>query len=296
MTQGNSADISRGRSEVSRSGRLGLRSSMLPYADRRKLLAEVDHRGQHLWALSHIITASLAFGIALILYPELHVRVQSWRIHLQTLPQLVAGLLVLVVLSGIYIFTKQRELTALRNLIIASYMAAASAQDAYSRDPLTGAVDRSALPDVIKEESARADRTHGSLCLILFDIRHFHTINEREGNLAGDLVLKELALALRRTARQTDLVLRYGSDEFLCLLVATPLQGGECFIRRVLDACGRVPRLRSLTLDTGAVLYQTGSDPDVLLAEAEGRLALQKVAATPGLAPGAPRPSAVPTS
>jgi len=254
--------------------------------ERRGQLSQIERRSRQLWALEHIVTASLAFGIVLILFPELQGRVQSFRFQHQNLPQLVGGLLTLVVLSGIYIFTQQRELTAQRNLIIASYIAAATAQEAYPRDPLTGVLARLGLPEVMKDETVRADRTRGSFCLVLFDIRHFHTINEREGNMVGDLVLKELALALRRTARQTDLVLRYGPDQFLCLLVGTPREGGECFIRRVLGACGRVPRLRSLTLEVGTAVYQTGGDPEALLAEAERNVALQKQAATPPQAPG----------
>lgn len=254
---------------------------MLPHAERRKQLAEIDRRSHQMWALSHIITLSLAFGIALVFYPELQGHLEALRMHHRNLPQLLVGLLTLVVLSGIYIITKQRELNALRNLIVASYMAAAAAREVYPRDPLTGVVDRSALPDVMKEESARADRTRGSLSLTLFNIRHFRAINEREGNLVGDLVLKELALALQRTTRQTDLVLRYGADQFLCLLVGTPREGAECFVRRVHNACQRVPRLRNLTLDVGVAVYRSGADPEALVAEAERNLGHQEVPATP---------------
>lgn len=258
---------------------------MLPHAERRQQLAEIDRRGQQLWALSLIITGLLAFGIALIFYPALVGRVESLRIHHRDLPQLIGGLLTLVVLSGIYVFTKQRELNALRNLLIASYMAAAASRDDYPRDSLTSVLDRSALPDVMKKEAAHADQTRSPFCLVLLDIRHFRAINEQEGNMVGDLVLKELALALQRTVRQTDLVLRYAADQFLCLLVGTPQEGSEYFLQRAHNACGRVPRLRNLTLEAGIAVYKAGSDPDALLAEAERNLALKKQAGMPVLAP-----------
>lgn len=249
---------------------------MLPRAERRHQLAEIDRRSQQLWALSLMITGSLAFGIALILYPALSGRVESLRIHLRNLPQLVGGLLTLVVLSGIYVVTKQRELTALRNLLIASYMAAAASRDIYPRDSLSNALDRSALPEVLRQEAARTDQTRSPLSLVLLDIRRFHAINEREGNLVGDLVLKELALTLQRTVRQADLVLRYGADQFLCLLVGASPDGGACFLRRVNEACGRVARLRNLSLEAGVAVYQAGGNPEATVAEAERSLARKR--------------------
>jgi len=249
---------------------------MVPQRERRKQLAEIERRSWQLWALSLMIMGLLALGIVLFFYPALRAPVEYFGHRHLNLPQLVLGLFSLVVLSGFYVVTKQRELNALRNFIIAAYTAAAVSRDAYPRDSLTGALDRSALPDVLRHESARAERTHSSLCLVLFDIQKFHLVNEREGNMVGDLVLKELALTLQRTARQTDTVLRYGGDQFLCLLAGTPREGADPFVRRIHIACERVSRLRNLILDFGIAVHQAGADPEATVAEAEQDLAARR--------------------
>ena len=242
---------------------------MQDHPERRKQLVEIERHSWQLWAISLTITGGLSFGITLLLYPIL----EGYAVHLDTerryLPQLVYGLLVLVVLSGIYTVLKQRELNARRNFIVASYAMAASNEGRYPVDALTGVLDRSALVELLKNESARADKIRAPFCLLILDIWHFKSVNAREGNLGGDLVLKELALVLMRTIRKADWVMRYGPDEFLCLLEGSPRVGGEAFVRRVEEACTRAERLRGLQLIAGLAEYRPGDDAELVAGEAE---------------------------
>ncbi len=254
---------------------------MPSHIDRRKVLAEIDQRTWQLWMLSLLITGSLTFGFALFLFPSLQISISALRTHQTNLPQLVGGLLVLVLLGGIYIVLKQRELNALRNFVIASYITACEARDNYPRDSLTGVLDRSALPDLLKFENTRAERTHLPFSLVIFDIRNFTSLNEREGHMVGDLILKELALTLQKTVRQSDSVLRYEGDQFLCVLAGTPREGAGAFVRRVQTALERTSRLRTLTLDFGIASYREGMDVEALLAEAEGELTSKLAAGEP---------------
>jgi diguanylate cyclase len=188
----------------------------------------------------------------------------------------------------VYTVAKQRELNALRNLLIGAYAEAALLRDSAPQDPLTGVLARSALPDVLAQKCAHAKRLRCPLSLVLFDIQEFSRINEREGNLVGDLVLKELARVLQTTIRQSDTVLRYGGEQFLCFLAGTERTGTEAFIRRVHKACARVSRLRNLRLDFGISVFEPGADPEAVVADAERELAAKRPSTTPAPVLNAP--------
>ncbi len=259
---------------------------MASHVERRRQLAEIDRKSSSLLTLSLIIMGALAAGLTLVNYPFLRRDVSPPEAYGGTLPQLVLGLAVLVILSGIYILGKQRELNALRSFIIMSYAGAALLRETHPHDSLTGVLSRSALPDILAEEGRRAERLGRPVSLVLWEIRDLLMINEREGNLVGDLVLKEFALALQRTSRQTDVVLRYAGRQFLCLLPATPLAGAEVFVQRVRKSCEAGGRLRDLVLDFGLASCPPGQDPEPVATEAERDLAQRKTTLVAPSGPG----------
>ncbi len=254
-----------------------------PRGHRRGELVEVERRSWRIITLSVVVTVLLAVGIAAFFYP-----VMKWRVFIldpriiEILPQLIIGLLSLVILEAAYVVVKQRELSELRALITVAFADAETGflETEQPKDPLTGILDRRALPELLKRESSWVDRYRIPLCLVLFDIRDFGKFNERAGNMAGDVVLKEVAQTLQATVRQTDSVLRYGADEFLCLLPRTDSAGGAAFIRRVGQASQRAARLRDFAFDTGSAVYQSSGDVNVTLAHAERNLATQKKSTT----------------
>jgi diguanylate cyclase (GGDEF)-like protein len=85
-----------------------------------------------------------------------------------------------------------------------------------NRDPLTGLYNRRYLDVTITRELDRCKREGQTLSLMLIDVDHFKQINDLHGHPAGDEVLKKLALMLQ--TRSTDVVCRYGGEEFLLLL------------------------------------------------------------------------------
>ncbi len=264
---------------------LRLPANMADSSERRKQWREhvgaLEKRTWHLCALSLTVTATLALAIAAFFFPAIVWKIHRLEIDPRILPQLVVGLLTLVALLSLYIIKKQRELSELRDFIIASYAEASQPGESLPHDSLTGTLDRRTLPDVLKRETTWVDRYRIPLSLVLFNIREFHTINMKEGNLAGDLVLKDLAQALMSTVRQSDTVLRHGPDEFLCFLPRTDRAGGEGFIRRVVKRSQETSRLRGVILDVGLGVYEAGMDSDLVLAGAEKDLASRKPAPAP---------------
>src|SRR5256712_3315722 len=268
-TKGRTTDSNPGRPETSRCGR--------GRGELRRERAQMARRVWRLWALSITVPLVLALAILVFFYPAL-----KWRVYtleprvLEVLPQLILGLLALVVLESVYIIVKARELMELRNFILTIAADADRLSADYPWDTLTGVLDRRALPDIFQRETSWVDRYRIPLCLVLFDIREFSKINDKEGNLAGDVVLKELARTLQVTVRRSDSILRYGPDEFLCLLPRTDVEGGEAFTRRLGAACRASSRLRDIIVDSGLAVYEAGRDPNAILAEAESILAVKR--------------------
>ena len=106
------------------------------------------------------------------------------------------------------------------------------AQYAYI-DSLTGLYNRAYLLRRLREELSRAARTGQPLTLLLADVDQLKRVNDTQGHAAGDALLRVVAAALQAEVRGHDVVARYGGDEFVVLLLDTPLRGGERAARRL---------------------------------------------------------------
>ena len=84
-------------------------------------------------------------------------------------------------------------------------------------DPLTGVLTRGAFFEISDHEFARARRSRTPLSIVMADIDHFKSINDRFGHPGGDEVLREVARRLHATFRKEDAVGRYGGEEFVAL-------------------------------------------------------------------------------
>lgn len=89
------------------------------------------------------------------------------------------------------------------------------------RDALTGLRNRFALEEAIPQEEARAHRYGHPVGALMVDVNRFKEVNDRFGHQMGDKVLQGVAEVLRKSVRETDIVFRYGGDEFLILLPET---------------------------------------------------------------------------
>lgn len=86
------------------------------------------------------------------------------------------------------------------------------------RDSLTGLFNHSKTEEQLHIELSRAERNQHFLAYAMVDIDHFKSINDSYGHAAGDMVIKSLARLMQKTLRKTDIVGRYGGEEFAALL------------------------------------------------------------------------------
>ena len=100
-------------------------------------------------------------------------------------------------------------------------------------DYLTGISNRRAFFEGAEQELERLKRSPRPLALILFDVDHFKSVNDRFGHPAGDVVLRHLSAAMSSTFRQVDLVARVGGEEFAVLLPSTDLNNANVVANRL---------------------------------------------------------------
>ena len=105
--------------------------------------------------------------------------------------------------------------------------------DRLHEDQLTQLLNRRGLARAFESEMARADRHGRPLSLAVLDVDNFKHINDHLGHQAGDLALVHLARIVRRSIRPTDVISRYGGEEFVILLPETPVDAAVNVMSRV---------------------------------------------------------------
>lgn len=105
-------------------------------------------------------------------------------------------------------------------------------QTAY-KDPVTGVNNRAAMDAALEREVELAHRNKSPLSIIMLDIDHFKNINDKYGHIAGDAVLKGVGLCLTECIRRSDIVFRYGGEEFAVILNSTDIDGASFLANRI---------------------------------------------------------------
>lgn len=142
-------------------------------------------------------------------------------------------------------------------------------------DALTGTYSRAVGAELIDALFHTAERRKDPLSIAFIDIDRFKTVNDRHGHEAGDALLRGIAEALIAGKRKSDIVIRWGGEEFLVVLPATPLEGTLPALRRLANA--RLP-LRPDGLPTTASIgvaermADQAATPQELVALADGRM------------------------
>lgn len=157
----------------------------------------------------------------------------------------------------------------------------------HAHDPLTGLNNRRTLAEIYQREASRLRRqaatgegaTTRQLAVLFADVDRFKTINDRYGHRIGDAVLRAAARTLMAESRTSDVVARYGGDEFVVLLSDAGEGGAEAVAERIRQALtDRPPGPVPFSLSVGTAVADPADPPalDALLAEADSEMYREK--------------------
>lgn len=156
--------------------------------------------------------------------------------------------------------------------------ALAAANEQLSRmantDRLTGLWNRRHFEEVVAHEMIEADRYHLQLSMLIFDIDHFKAVNDQYGHLAGDQVLIELSRIARQQTRDSDLLARWGGEEFVILMPNTGPIDATTVAEKIRSAFAshRFPDLGTVTASFGIAAFRAQESLDRWISRADGAL------------------------
>jgi diguanylate cyclase (GGDEF)-like protein len=143
---------------------------------------------------------------------------------------LAAGTLPALSAVAYYVSTVRKRLTEQKDELA---QALAMLQEVASRDDLTRLVNRRHMQQRIEQEVSIQWRSGEPFCLALLDLDHFKRINDQHGHAKGDQVLKDFAQAALAVLRKTDILARWGGEEFLLLLPNERPDGAHAALQRI---------------------------------------------------------------
>ncbi len=148
-------------------------------------------------------------------------------------------------------------------------------------DPLTRVYNRQSMEELLNKWIQRSERYNQVFSLAVVDLDDFKAVNDKYGHLTGDFVLSEVAGILRSSVRGSDLVIRYGGDEFLLVLSETDQPGAQAVINRVRKMVKtwneeHAAAPYDISVSMGLSVFEKGKTARQLISEADREMYLEK--------------------
>lgn len=189
------------------------------------------------------------------------------------------ALMVLIVLGGSIALNLriQRIRARLQEQREALAQALAINRELATRDELTGLPNRRAMQDLMELERRRNLRSGRPLLLAQLDIDHFKHVNDTHGHATGDRALQAFAGIVRASVRDTDVLARWGGEEFVLLLSDTQTEDARDLLERMRQAVAamEIPHpagTLSMTVSVGLAVHQPGDTVEQTLERADQAL------------------------
>ena len=139
-----------------------------------------------------------------------------------------------------------------------------------TRDELTGFFNRRMMDEMVPRELQRAARYHRDVSLAMLDLDGFKAVNDNLGHNEGDRLLRVFAGCIRKIVRASDLVYRYGGDEFLLLMPETTREQADEVLKHLDGAI--CPELTRVTFSAGIASYVSDASAEDLVKLADDRM------------------------
>ncbi|WP_457622007.1 GGDEF domain-containing protein [Persephonella sp.] len=193
-----------------------------------------------------------------------------WNILLIAVIISLAILDYLEILNIPYTFPEIRQaLSAYVVIMVLAYVFESALLSSYEKikklattDPLTGAYNRYQLFKKLEEEIERSNRYGNRLSLIMFDIDNFKSINDTYGHHIGDQVLKTTIETIKRYLRRTDILGRFGGEEFMIICPDVDDKGARNIAEKIRKLVKdlKVENIPEITISIGVAEYTPGED------------------------------------
>lgn len=263
-------------------GATGDPETFLTIRELQKRLDKLERREWFLWWAVVVVMLLLTTAVVSLSFPELLRDANPFaQLHLS---QSVRALVGLVLIFNIYTMYQHFQIRKLRGSL-AEQMAQMGelemrAEQFYNlavQDHLTGLYNRRYADERLAAELRRSQRHGQPLTVVMLDLDGFKLINDRYGHAAGDHVLREFSVRLKRAIRSTDLAARIGGDEFMVMLLECPEDKVQIFLNRL----GNVEielegKKQPLGISTGWATCQKGDQPETLMDRADKSLYARK--------------------
>lgn len=162
------------------------------------------------------------------------------------------------------IYARATDVTKLKRIEVEREDLLAEVEALAHSDSLTGLPNRRALEAQLPREMSRARRSRSPLCLAVLDLDHFKAYNDAHGHLAGDVALRDCAVAWDSELRGEDAIARYGGEEFVVILPDCPLDRAAEILERM-----RAATPDGQTCSAGLACWDYAESPNDLLGRAD---------------------------
>lgn len=182
-------------------------------------------------------------------------------------------LMIIVVLPAVSVLAAR--LSSLRRKLRSQHTALAEAMEEVQRlatqDNLTGLVNRRYMEERLAEEQRHSERHENPFSVVIIDIDEFKRLNDTHGHAFGDEVLQAFADRATSTLRASDLIARWGGDEFLALLRDTSAAQAQTIIQRLLGEMSTIPHgsCPPITFSAGVTENRPGEAIEDIVARAD---------------------------
>ncbi|HTQ85204.1 MAG TPA: diguanylate cyclase [Candidatus Solibacter sp.] len=237
----------------------------------------LERRDWQFW--SFLVLGIAILGIGMAAYGLLTVPGSAWSVQgvSQLIPPMLFGVIGLLVLVNFYLAQRDAVIRGLQHELVQQKIEAELNRELALQDPVTEVYNRRYLRVMLSKEISRVKRLGKSLAVMLVDITGFRRVNESLGHTGGDVVLRQIAQLLQSKARNSDLVVRFGGDEFLLILPDTDDAGVQVLSSRLKESLADWSRRSGMTefnlrFAIGSARYTQDRPLDDLLKAAEQRL------------------------